>query len=663
MDSTSTTGGAKTGLTFSSSGLIISTIADNESTATAYTQAGSTTETITTLGTFAAPTATKCRFKEVDATNHPGLYEIQIADARWAVSNARSVIVTVSGATGAAQVDAEIQLPAVDFQDTVRMGLTALPNAAAEASGGLYTRGTGAGQINQDANGRIDANVKTWIGGTIPAVTTTGVPKVDVANWTGTAVATPATAGVAEVNVKNINNVATTSVTTVSANQGTTQPVNFTGTAGSALVKGDMVDVAGAAVSATTAQIGVNVVNWNNTVVATPATAGIPDINVKNINNVAAATPGASGGILISGSNSGTTTLGAFTVTGATTLTGAVSLGSTLGVTGTTTLAAVTTTGTVTCNALTVTNATTLSGAVSFGSTFGITGTTTLAALTTTGTVTFNAFTVTNATNLTGAVTFGSTWGITGAATFTAGIVTNITGNLSGSVGSLTTNNDKTGYSLTVTPPTAATTAAAVWDVVLSGHLTSGTTGAALNAAGSAGDPWATAIPGAYGAGTAGHRLGNIPDVAAGAAGGLFIAGTNAATTVTITGSLSGTVGGIAGTTQTLDALQTALNSTHGAGSWATATGFSVAGDAMTLTSGERTAVAAAVTTVALTESYAADGAAFTLAQGLYQIYSAVMEFSISGTALSCQKLDGSTTWATVTLDSASAPTSRTRTA
>jgi hypothetical protein len=39
------------------------------------------------------------------------------------------------------------------------LGLTALPNAAAEASGGLYTRGTGAGQINQDANGRIDVNV------------------------------------------------------------------------------------------------------------------------------------------------------------------------------------------------------------------------------------------------------------------------------------------------------------------------------------------------------------------------------------------------------------------------------------------------------------------------------------------------------------------------
>lgn len=112
--------------------------------------------------------------------------------------------------------------------------------------------------------------------------------QVDVTSWNDTAVASPATAGIPEVNIKNINNVSAASVTTVNANQGTTQPLNFTGTAGSALVKSDMVDVAGAAVSATTAQLGVNVVNWNNTVVATPATAGIPDINVKNMNNVAA---------------------------------------------------------------------------------------------------------------------------------------------------------------------------------------------------------------------------------------------------------------------------------------------------------------------------------------------------------------------------------------
>lgn len=49
----------------------------------------------------------------------------------------------------------------------------------------------------------------------------------------------------------------------------------------------------------------------------------------------------------------------------------------------------------------------------------------------------------------------------------------------------------------------------AVWDEVLSGHLTASTTGNALNAAGAAGDPWTTALPGAYGSGTAGKIIGD----------------------------------------------------------------------------------------------------------------------------------------------------------
>jgi hypothetical protein len=49
---------------------------------------------------------------------------------------------------------------------------------------------------------------------------------------------------------------------------------------------------------------------------------------------------------------------------------------------------------------------------------------------------------------------------------------------------------------------------AQVWDAVLLQHLTAGTTGAALNAAGAAGDPWSTAVPGAYSAGQAGFILG-----------------------------------------------------------------------------------------------------------------------------------------------------------
>src|SRR5262245_31180431 len=97
-DLSSDNGAGKTGLDHTTANLVISTIADNEATAVAYTQAGSTIETIAALGTYAAPTATKCRFKEVDVTNHPGLYEIQIADARFAVASAKGLMITISGA-------------------------------------------------------------------------------------------------------------------------------------------------------------------------------------------------------------------------------------------------------------------------------------------------------------------------------------------------------------------------------------------------------------------------------------------------------------------------------------------------------------------------------------------------------------------------------------
>jgi hypothetical protein len=74
------------------------------------------------------------------------------------------------------------------------------------------------------------------------------------------------------------------------------------------------------------------------------------------------------------------------------------------------------------------------------------------------------------------------------------------------------TNNDKTGYTLTVTPPTSADIADAVWDEALSGHTTAGSAGKALADAGSAGDPWSTAVPGAYSAGSAGYILGTNLD-------------------------------------------------------------------------------------------------------------------------------------------------------
>jgi hypothetical protein len=61
--------------------------------------------------------------------------------------------------------------------------------------------------------------------------------------------------------------------------------------------------------------------------------------------------------------------------------------------------------------------------------------------------------------------------------------------------------------------------------------------------------------------------------------------------------SVTGTVGGIAGTTTTLDALQAALNSAHGAGSWATATGFSTHSAADVWAVGTRTITGGSLTT------------------------------------------------------------------
>lgn len=54
----------------------------------------------------------------------------------------------------------------------------------------------------------------------------------------------------------------------------------------------------------------------------------------------------------------------------------------------------------------------------------------------------------------------------------------------------------------------------AAWDELIADHLGMGSTGEKLNSAGAAGDPWSTALPGAYGPGTAGNIVGNNLDAA-----------------------------------------------------------------------------------------------------------------------------------------------------
>lgn len=123
-----------------------------------------------------------------------------------------------------------------------------------------------------------------------------------------------------------------------------------------------------------------------------------------------------------------------------------------------------------------------------------------------------------------------------------------------------------TGAVGSVTGLSTSTISAAVWDLATSGHTTSGSFGAAMISASSAGDPWNTAIPGSYGAGTAGKIVGDnlnatissvktktdfLPGITPGLTGGLLIVGSNASTTFTsiITGTLS--IGGVGMVSQT----------------------------------------------------------------------------------------------------------------
>jgi hypothetical protein len=164
----------------------------------------------------------------------------------------------VTGATG---LDSEVSKDGGTFTDCT--------NEATEiaTSSGMYFLDLTSTEMNADTVAII---VKTSSSGakTTPIILypqEAGDIKVNATYWNGTAVSSPATAGIPDVNVKNMNNVAATSITTVNANVGTTQAVNYTGTGASALVKSDMVDVAGAAVSTGTAQLGVNAVNVGGT--------------------------------------------------------------------------------------------------------------------------------------------------------------------------------------------------------------------------------------------------------------------------------------------------------------------------------------------------------------------------------------------------------------
>lgn len=198
-----------------------------------------------------------------------GYYRLDLPDAACA-SGAAGVLVHGT-VTGMVVIGCYIQLVAYDPFDTVRLGLTALPNAAAEAAGGLYTRGTGAGQINQPANGRIDANTVT-VGGTTQTGRDLGA-SVLISSGTGT--------GQLDVT--------------------------------SGVVKANLAQILGTALTETAGQIAAAFKKWFD--VATPS---------GTVNSIPNATAGASGGLFIAGTNAATTVTTSLTTTFTGNLTGSV---------------------------------------------------------------------------------------------------------------------------------------------------------------------------------------------------------------------------------------------------------------------------------------------------------------------------------------------------
>ena len=130
LDSASTTGGRKTGIVYNSAGL------------TAYYTLNGGSATAITLATLAAANSSYSSggFKEVDATNQPGIYRLDLPNA--ALASGPSVVVSLKGASGMVQVDLDIQLVAVDLQDATSFGLSRL-DAAVTSRMATYTQPTG----------------------------------------------------------------------------------------------------------------------------------------------------------------------------------------------------------------------------------------------------------------------------------------------------------------------------------------------------------------------------------------------------------------------------------------------------------------------------------------------------------------------------------------
>lgn len=312
LDSTSTTGGRKTGLAYNTSSL------------TAYYVRNGGSATAITLATLAAANSAYSSggFKEVDATNMPGIYRLDLPDAAVA-AGASDVVVTLKGATGMVQVSANIQLTTVDLQDSTFMGLSpftfgitdygtaqAVSGTTIQLKAGapaydlsgstviVTSASTGASQsrsITAYNTSTKTATVDTWgttptgtityvVIGTPPASTAVPVP-TNVTQFAGTAITS--SAGIPEVKV---NNIAASAITATSiASNAITAAKVATDAIGAAQLAADAVTEiqSGLATSSalSTAQTDITTIK-GKTNSLTFTVAGQVDANIQSVNDV-----------------------------------------------------------------------------------------------------------------------------------------------------------------------------------------------------------------------------------------------------------------------------------------------------------------------------------------------------------------------------------------
>lgn len=114
----------------------LANLAYNTASLVAYYFAGDLSDEVQiTLATATLGTWESGGFVAVDNTNMPGWYEIGIPNA--ALDGGNEVAIQLRGAANMQPVNIYIELVSIDDQDGVRAGLTALPNANANANGGL----------------------------------------------------------------------------------------------------------------------------------------------------------------------------------------------------------------------------------------------------------------------------------------------------------------------------------------------------------------------------------------------------------------------------------------------------------------------------------------------------------------------------------------------